>query len=197
MTVRFVFRFVECLRSGLSLKTGIFFADNCLPIGAAVLFRVEMQTNLTVEDQVIVALRRITRAADIHSHLLQREFGVTGPQLSALRVVHRLQPVSTGALAQAACIGFATLTGILDRLEEHGFVTRTRHPADRRSVILKMTRAGERLLASAPSLLQNRLREELSRMPEREQSAILNTLLRVAGLMEADSLKGIEEQPQA
>ena len=142
--------------------------------------------NLTAEEQVIVALRRITRAADIHSHLLQRDYGVTGPQLSTLRVVHRLQPVSTGALARAAFIGYATLTGILDRLEEHGFVTRTRDASDRRTVILKMTKEGERLLATAPSLLQTRLREELHRMPQGEQTTLLDSLLRVASLMEAE-----------
>ena len=146
-----------------------------------------MDSHLTIEEEVIVALRRITRAADIHSHLLQRDFSVTGPQLSTLRVVHRLQPVSTGALARAAYIGYATLTGILDRLEERGLVTRTRDPADRRTVILNMTNAGERLLKSAPSLLQVRLREELLRIPESEQQALLKSLLRVAVLMEAES----------
>jgi DNA-binding MarR family transcriptional regulator len=143
-------------------------------------------THLTAEEQVIVALRRITRAADIHSHMLQRDYGVTGPQLSTLRVIHRLQPVSTGALARAADIGYATLTGILDRLEQRGFVTRTRDAADRRTVILKMTKEGERLLAAAPSLLQNRLREELGRMPQNEQSTLLYSLLRVASLMESE-----------
>lgn len=145
-----------------------------------------MDHTLTAEEQIIVALRRITRAADIHSHFLQRDFGITGPQLSTLRVVHRMQPVSTGALARAACIGYATLTGILDRLEDNGYVTRTRDVNDRRSVILKMTKAGERVLASAPSLLQTRLREELARVSERERTGILNTLLRVAALMEAE-----------
>ncbi len=145
-----------------------------------------MQSHLTIEEQVIVALRRITRAADIHSHLLQRDFGVTGPQLSTLRVIHRMQPVATGALARAAVIGYATLTGILDRLEEHGYVTRTRDPSDRRTVILNMTKEGERLLASAPSLLQTRLRDELRRMPQDEQSTVLNSLLRVATLMESE-----------
>lgn len=152
-----------------------------------------MHNHLTLEEQVIIALRRITRAADIHSHLLQRDYGVTGPQLSTLRVVHRLQPVSTGALARAAYIGYATLTGILDRLEEHGYVTRTRDASDRRTVILKMTREGERLLASAPSLLQTRLREELGRIPHSEQTTLLNSLLRVAGLMESEQPNEVAE----
>jgi DNA-binding MarR family transcriptional regulator len=124
---------------------------------------------------------------------LQRDFGVTGPQLSTLRVVHRLQPVSTGALARAAYIGYATLTGILDRLEERGYVTRTRDSADRRTVILKMTSAGEKLLASAPSLLQNRLRDELKRMSEAESSVLLKALTRVATLMEAERPNDIDE----
>ncbi|HEY2251078.1 MAG TPA: MarR family transcriptional regulator [Planctomycetaceae bacterium] len=146
-----------------------------------------MQDNLTFEEKLIIALRRITRAADIHSHLLQREYGVTGPQLSTLRVIHRLQPVSAGDLARAAHIGYATLTGILDRLEAHGHVTRKRNPADRRTAVLKMTKAGERLLASAPSLLQTRLRDELRVMPEGERQVLLDALLTVGGLMEAEA----------
>src|SRR5262245_44387224 len=153
-----------------------------------------MKIELSIEEQVIVALRRITRAVDIHSRLLQREFGVTGPQLSTLRVVHRLQPVTTGALARSACIGYATLTGVLDRLEERGYVSRTRDPADRRSVILNMTKAGESLLQSAPSLLQNRFRDELERLPESEKAALLQNLLRVATLMEADSPVEMDER---
>jgi DNA-binding MarR family transcriptional regulator len=156
-----------------------------------------MPNDLTVEEQVIVALRRITRAADIHSHLLQRDFGVTGPQLTTLRVVRRLQPVSTGALARAACIGYATQTGILDRLEERGLVTRTRQPADRRTIIVKMTKTGEQLLDTAPSLLQARFREELERMSELDCTMLLNALLQVAGLMEAESTESVTEEARA
>lgn len=153
-----------------------------------------MPNYLSVQEQVIVALRRITRAADIHSHLLQRDFGITGPQLTTLRVVRRLQPVSTGALARAACIGYATQTGILDRLEERGYVTRTRQPADRRTIIVKMTKAGEQLLDMAPSLLQPRFRDELQRMSELDRTTLLNTLLQVAGLMEAESIEVATEE---
>lgn len=152
-----------------------------------------MQNDLTFEEKLIVALRRITRAADIHSHLLQREYGVTGPQLSTLRVIHRLQPVSAGDLAREAHIGYATLTGILDRLEAHGHVTRKRNPADRRTAVLKMTKAGERLLASAPSLLQTRLRDELRQMPETERQMLLDALLTVGSLMEAETPPGEAE----
>jgi DNA-binding MarR family transcriptional regulator len=149
-----------------------------------------MPNNLNVEEQVILALRRISRAVDIHSSFLQRAFGLTGPQLTALRMAKTLQPVSAGVLARNANIGYATLTGILDRLEKQGFVVRARDESDRRTVIVTVTPAGERVLAKAPSLLQNRLRQELARIPAREREDLLQALVRVALLMEADLTAG-------
>lgn len=146
-----------------------------------------MENQLTMEEEMIVAFRRLTRAADVHSNLLQRKSGITGPQLSTLRAVRRLQPVSTGDLAQAACIGQGTLTGILDRLQEKGYLARTRNREDRRSVILTTTKSGERLLAVAPSLLKERFQSELAGMSEPQQATLIKTLSRVADLMEAES----------
>ena len=147
---------------------------------------------LTTEDEMILALRRMIRAVDLHSSLLKRTSGITGPQLSALRAVRRLQPVSSGDLARATCIGQATLTGILDRLEERGYVARTRNREDRRSLILTMTRSGERVLASAPSMLKERFQAELAGMEKPQQAALISTLSRVADLMEAE---GSSRQP--
>jgi DNA-binding MarR family transcriptional regulator len=151
-----------------------------------------MPNSLDLEEQVILSLRRITRAVDVHSNFLQRAYGLTGPQLTALRVVARLQPVSAGNLARDANIGYATLTGILDRLEKHELVLRNRHPDDRRTVMISMTEAGSRLLAAAPSLLQTSLCRELGRIPAAERTTLLNTLVRVAELMEADSAPDLE-----
>jgi DNA-binding MarR family transcriptional regulator len=146
-----------------------------------------MQSDLSIEERVIIALRRITRAVDIHSDFMQRNFGLTGPQLTILRVVNRLQPVSAGELAKSANFNRGTLTGILDRLELNGFVSRNRYAPDRRSVILKLTAAGRRVLAEAPYLLRDRFLQELNQMTSPEQAALLNTLEKTASLMEADS----------
>jgi DNA-binding MarR family transcriptional regulator len=146
-----------------------------------------MQSDLTIDERVIIALRRITRAVDIHSDFLQRNFGLTGPQLTILRVINRLQPVSAGELARSANFNRGTLSGILDRMEANGFVSRNRYSPDRRSVILKLTAAGRRVLAEAPYLLRDRFLYELNRMAASEQAALLKTLEQTASLMEADS----------
>jgi DNA-binding MarR family transcriptional regulator len=156
-----------------------------------------MQNKLSVEEQVILAIRRITRAVDLHSNFLERNFGLTGPQLTTLRVVNRLQPVSAGVLAATANISPATLSGILIRLEVGGFLTRTRDPGDRRIVILTLTTAGKRILDTAPSLLSDHFRRELGKLPDSESGRLLNALGQVASLMEADITGKIEAENPA
>ena len=146
-----------------------------------------MDQQLSIDERAIIAIRRITRAVDIHSDYMQRNFRLTGPQLTILRVINRLQPVSAGELAKSANFNRGTLTGILDRLEANEFVSRTRLPSDRRSIILELTAEGQRVLAEAPFLLRDRFLEELNRMSSDEQAALLTTLEKTASLMEADS----------
>jgi len=67
---------------------------------------------LSMEDRVLVALRRITRAIDLHSRGLMQGFGLTAPQLTALQAIGGLQPVTAGALAKSIHLSQATLSGI-------------------------------------------------------------------------------------
>jgi DNA-binding MarR family transcriptional regulator len=58
--------------------------------------------------------------------------------LDCLELIARLGPLGPSALARAAGVHPATMTGVLDRLEKGGWLTRDRDPSDRRSVLLRM-----------------------------------------------------------
>jgi DNA-binding MarR family transcriptional regulator len=148
-----------------------------------------MNPNLTPDDRVIAALRRIVRAIDLHSRHLVERFGVTGPQLIALQELARLGQVPVGALARNVHVSHPTMTGILDRLEKRGLVRRTRDTEDRRRMTAAPTKAGLELLDSAPSPLQDRFRFELSKLEEWEQTHMLATLQRIAAMMDAEGLE--------
>jgi DNA-binding MarR family transcriptional regulator len=148
-----------------------------------------MSNALPLEEQVIAALRRITRAIDLHSRLLLQKNGLTIPQLAALQAIQRLQPLTGGALARDIHLGPATVTGILGRLEKRGLVSRTRGDLDRRSVVVQLTDDGTRLVAEAPSLLQDRFHRELAKLQEWEQTMILATLQRIASMMDAEDIE--------
>jgi DNA-binding MarR family transcriptional regulator len=147
-----------------------------------------MSMLLGLEDQVIVALRRITRAIDLHSRELMQRVGLTAPQLAALQAVGRLQPITAGSLAKSIHLSQATLTGILTRLETRTLVSRVRSVSDRRTVVVELTEEGRAVLEDAPSLLQDRFRRELLKLQEWEQTQMLATLQRIAAMMDAEEI---------
>ncbi len=143
---------------------------------------------LSLEDQVIVALRRITRAIDLHSRALMQQVGLTSPQLAALQAIGRLQPITVGALAKSIHLSQATLTGILTRMEAGTLVSRARSDSDRRIVVVELTEKGRAVLESAPSLLKDQFRHELLKLQEWEQTQMLATLQRMAAMMDAEEV---------
>jgi DNA-binding MarR family transcriptional regulator len=141
-----------------------------------------------IEERVLRALRRIVRAIDLHSRVLEHEVGLTGPQLICLRVIGQRAPLSAGELARAVDLSQATVTGILDRLVKRRLVIRRRSSRDRRRVTLTVAPEGQRVLATAPSPLQSRFTGKLAELPERTQSRLCVTLEQVVRMMDAEGL---------
>jgi DNA-binding MarR family transcriptional regulator len=144
--------------------------------------------DLTLEQQVIAALRRIVRAIDLHSRYLMDHFGLTGPQLLALQEAARLGPVPVGALARDVHVSHPTMSGIVDRLERRGLIARVRDRRDRRRISVTVTDEGQTVLDQAPSPLQERFRRELGKLQQWEQTMILSSLQRMATMMDAEEL---------
>lgn len=145
---------------------------------------------LTHEDQIVAAIRQIIRAVDLHSRGLQREHGLTGPQLAVLQQCSRPGPTTPKSIANAVHLSQATITGILHRLEHRGLISRKPSDSDKRSVLIEVTTDGETVLQHSLSLLQDRFRRELAALEEWERLQILSTLQRVATLMGAETLRG-------
>ena len=138
--------------------------------------------------RILRAIRQIIRAVDVHSRRLRAEHSVTTPQLICLYSLAHGEPVTLSQLARNVNLGVSTVNGIVDRLETRDQVCRRRCTVDRRRVYVECTEAGRRLIADAPSLLQDRLAEALQELPELEQASIALSLERVVELMEAKDL---------
>ena len=147
-----------------------------------------MTTTQRMDDAIVTALRRIIRAIDLHSRDLLQNFGLTAPQLMTLQELSRLGPVPVGVLSAAVHVSQATMTGILDRLEQRSLVQRTRDGVDRRSVTITMTPDGTKLLKKSPSLLQDHFRAKLGGLKAAEQQNMLQALEQIAEMMGAQDL---------
>lgn len=138
--------------------------------------------------EVVTALRRIIRATDMRSKQLARESGLTPPQFMILSTIDRLGAVAISRIAKEVNLTQATITSVLDRLEQKGLVRRLRSEQDKRIVHATLTEEGERMVKAAPTLLQNEFSTKFSVLDEWEQNFIISALQRVAHLMEAESI---------
>jgi len=128
------------------------------------------------------------RAVDLHSRHLLDAHGLTGPQLAVLQAADRIPSASASALARAVHLSAGTVTGILDRLERRGLITRERTDHDRRSITIRVTESGRDTLERAPSLLQDQFRSKLEALEDWERTQILATLERIAAMMSVSDL---------
>lgn len=136
---------------------------------------------------IFMDLRRIMRAMDVYSRQLSDSHGLTGPQMLCLREIAQQGSLTTGTLALAVALSPATLTGILDRLEMRGLVSRERRPEDKRRVVVSLTAHGRQMAQELPSPIQERFGAKLASLPAEEQAAIRRALANVASMMEEDS----------
>lgn len=86
--------------------------------------------------------------------------GLTAPQYRVLRQLQQTGggPLSASELADRLGVTPGNLTGILDRLEQEGLLTRQRGVQDRRSLQVGITPAGEALMQRAVPELHAHLR---------------------------------------
>ena len=140
------------------------------------------------DEEILLSLRRISRAIDLHSRSLAARFELTAPQLVCLRQVVAGRAAAAGELARQVSLSQATVTGILDRLEARGLLERHRDPHDRRRQLLSPTQAGRRLAAAAPIPLQERFAARLAALPPADQQGIAQALARIVEMMEAEEI---------
>lgn len=139
-------------------------------------------------DHILRALRRISRAIDLHSRRLASDHQLTGPQLVCLRAVLDAERTTPGAIAKTMSLSQGTITGILSRLEQRGLVTRERDTTDRRRVNIALTEAGRAKTEHAPYPLQERLLKSLQALPETNQQIIAIVLEQLVDMMDAERI---------
>ena len=134
---------------------------------------------LDLDAQLCFPLYAATRAVTRAYAPLLREFGLTYPQyLTLLALWDQGEPMSVGELGNRLRLDSGTLTPVLKRLEQAGFVTRHRDAHDERRVLIALTPAGADLrdqISDVPTRLVESL--GLNATETRQLQRLLNGLL--------------------
>lgn len=144
-------------------------------------------------EELLLALRKVIRATDLYSKKLNKLTGLTAPQLLILREIAVAEEgITASAVAQNITLSPATVSNIIDRLEQRELISRTRSTSDRRRVKLTLTELGEQRLAVAPRPLQEDFIERFQALHDWEQSQLLFAMQRIAAMMNAQQLEAAE-----
>jgi DNA-binding MarR family transcriptional regulator len=103
-----------------------------------------------LEADFLLAMRRNGSVMQLLGQLSAERIGINVTDLNCLNIVALTGPMTAGELARATGLTTASITGVLDRLEEGGFVRRDRDPKDRRRVIVNL-KPGPGLREIAPT----------------------------------------------
>ena len=139
-------------------------------------------------EELLISIRKVIRAIDLHSKQLNKSSGLTGPQLLIMQEINRESDATAGQIAKTINLSAATVTNILDRLENRELVKRIRNTKDKRRVDLLLTEKGKVLLEDAPQPLQEHFIKKFKSLEDWEQSQLLSSMQRIALMMDADNL---------
>ena len=93
------------------------------------------------------ALAQCYQAFEAYSATDIRALGLTPPQFDIIATLGNTPGMTATELGDKTLITKGTLTGVVDRLAERGWVERVAHSSDRRSQIIRLTTSGEALFA--------------------------------------------------
>jgi DNA-binding MarR family transcriptional regulator len=137
---------------------------------------------------VLSTLRKIIRAIDIHSRQLSKQYGLTGPQLVVISEIGQSGQMTIGELARRISLSQATVTTILDRLENKELATRVRGSEDKRRVYVDITEKARSILETHPNFLQEGFVKRFDALEDWEKTLILSSIQRIATMMDTSTL---------
>jgi DNA-binding MarR family transcriptional regulator len=125
---------------------------------------------MAVEDRIIFLISKVCQKLIIN---LQKAFSENGVEVTPVQVgllffLQKNNGSSLTQISQGLMLENPTVTGLIDRLENLGYVKRADHPSDRRVYLIYLTEKGN-LVANKALPIVKKLNEEIKKGYSREE----------------------------
>jgi len=133
------------------------------------------------EQEAYLALLRTADALQSRTELKMKEFGLTGTQYNALRILRGAGPegLPCSEIGERMITRDPDITRLLNRLEQRGLAGRTRDRHDRRVIYGKITAAGQKLLRDMDGPVEQHGREMLRHVSQADLRRLIELLEQV------------------
>ncbi len=130
------------------------------------------------EAEAYLSLLRTADALQAQVEVRLKEFGLTGTQYNALRILRGAGPegLPCREIGERMITRDPDITRLLNRLEDRGFVQRTRARHDRRVIYGKITAAGLKLLREMDVPTERHGREMLHHVGQEKLKQLIELL---------------------
>jgi DNA-binding MarR family transcriptional regulator len=135
------------------------------------------------EQEAYLSLLRTADALETRVEAWLKEFGLTGTQYNALRILRGAGPegLACREIGERMITHDPDITRLLNRLEDRGLVERTRARNDRRVIYGKITAAGLKLLREMDAPIEKHGREMLRHVGQERLKQLIDLLELVRG----------------
>ena len=144
--------------------------------------------NLKDAQSVLNSFRCLVKWLRLADRAGLKEHGLGASQLYVLHELRRDSPLSIGELAERTATDQSTVSVVVAKLIEKGFVTRGRSEQDARRLDLTLTARGHLLLKRLPPPIQSSIIEGVQRLPRARARVLaesLHEICEVLGIMDA------------
>jgi MarR family transcriptional regulator, organic hydroperoxide resistance regulator len=130
------------------------------------------------EQEAYLALLRTTDALQARMEAKLKEFGLTGTQYNALRILRGAgqEGLPCSEIGERMITRDPDITRLLDRLQKRGLVERSRGKQDRRVIYGKITAAGLKLLRDLDGPIEKHGREMLRHVGQARLKQLIELL---------------------
>jgi DNA-binding MarR family transcriptional regulator len=139
---------------------------------------------------ILIKLRKIVRSVNLESKRVEKEQGVSIPQLLCLQFLAEQEDYRTNAakLKTFLNLNASTISGILRRLEKKGLVAKLPKTTDKRVTLISLTASGMELIQTAPITFQQKLSKKLQALPPEKLQTIIDGIDILTSIMEVDEV---------
>jgi DNA-binding MarR family transcriptional regulator len=134
---------------------------------------------------ILDAIRRIVHALRESSRWAEKHVGLSGAQLFVLQKLAEAPALSLNDLAARTHTHQSSVSTVVARLVDGGFVRRSRSATDRRSIELSLAARGRELVRRAPDAAQDQLIRGIERLRRPGRRQLASTLRELAQFMDA------------
>lgn len=134
------------------------------------------------DDSLPLRLLKAREAAMGFFRPMLQEIPLTEQQWRVIRALYEFEELESKQLAELCSILSPSLTGIINRLEQQGYINRRKSPEDQRRILISLTDTAKTMFARMSPRVEARYQEMTERFSHEDMKALEELLTKFCNM---------------